>query len=95
MSDFTIKNLFDDLDNAAAGGRMPEGTVDDARFGRTQLESTHLGVSYFHYLPGGRAPFGHRHGDLFDRHILGMPPGRRRDATCRTFVSVGRCSTMY
>jgi mannose-6-phosphate isomerase-like protein (cupin superfamily) len=75
MSDFTIKNLFDDLDNAAAG-RMPEGSVDDARFGRAPIESEHLGVSYFHYVPDGRAPFGHRHGEQEEVYLVLSGSGR-------------------
>jgi len=77
MSDFTIKNLFDDLDNAATG-RMAEGTVLDARFGRGALESVHLGVSYFRYAPGGRAPFGHSHGEQEEVYVILDGSGRVR-----------------
>jgi mannose-6-phosphate isomerase-like protein (cupin superfamily) len=69
MSNFTIKNLFDDLDNSATG-RMPDSSVEEARFGRTALDSEHLGVSYFRYAASGRAPFGHRHGEQEEVYLV-------------------------
>ena len=57
MAGFTITNLRE-VENSA-----PEAAGDDreARFGRKHLDSRHLGVSYFRYGPGFRAPYGHRH----------------------------------
>jgi len=52
MADYSLKNLRD-VENSA-----PEGAGEglEARFGREHLDSDHLGVSYFRYGPGFRAP---------------------------------------
>jgi quercetin dioxygenase-like cupin family protein len=77
MSNFTIKHLFDDLDNSATG-RVPQGTVEEARFGRKAIESEHLGVSYFRFSPDGRSPFGHRHGEQEEVYLVLAGSGRIR-----------------
>ena len=59
MPGFTHKNLREDVDDAAAG--RDEAAGIEARFARSQLDSEQLGVSYFRYAPGFRAPFGHHH----------------------------------
>jgi mannose-6-phosphate isomerase-like protein (cupin superfamily) len=74
MSDFTHKNLMEIEDSAA--GRMPDGIV--ARFGRSHLDSEHLGVSYFRYGPGFKAPFGHRHREQEEAYIVVNGSGRMR-----------------
>ncbi|MGZ4275005.1 MAG: hypothetical protein ACXVRP_14735 [Solirubrobacteraceae bacterium] len=56
MTSFTHQNLKDLEDSAAARGADIE-----ARLGRKQLNSEHLGVSYLRYGPGYRTPYGHRH----------------------------------
>lgn len=73
MSDFTSKNLMD-LDNLAAG--QAEGI--DARFARPHMDSEHLGVSYFHYGPGIRAPFGHSHKVQEEAYIIVNGSGRAK-----------------
>jgi mannose-6-phosphate isomerase-like protein (cupin superfamily) len=65
MPDFTIKNLKDIEDSAA-----DRGPGIEARFGRSHLDSDHLGVSYFRYGPGYRAPIGHRHREQEEAYVV-------------------------
>jgi mannose-6-phosphate isomerase-like protein (cupin superfamily) len=76
MSDYTIKNLFDDIENAAAA-RMPDAPLD-SRFARSHIDSEHLGVSYFKYGPGFRTPFGHRHREQEEAYVVVSGSGRAR-----------------
>jgi mannose-6-phosphate isomerase-like protein (cupin superfamily) len=71
MSDFMIRNLKELKDSAAERGPDIE-----ARFARSPLESEHLGVSYFRYGPGYRAPFGHRHREQEEAYIVIGGSGR-------------------
>jgi mannose-6-phosphate isomerase-like protein (cupin superfamily) len=73
MPDFTIKN-FKDVDNAAAD-RQP-GL--EARFARKHLHSQHLGISYFRYAPGFRAPSGHRHREQEEAYVVVGGSGRAK-----------------
>jgi mannose-6-phosphate isomerase-like protein (cupin superfamily) len=73
MPDFTIKNLKE-LDDAAAD----RGPDIEARFGRTQLATEHLGVSYFRYGPGFKAPYGHRHREQEEAYVVVGGSGRMR-----------------
>jgi quercetin dioxygenase-like cupin family protein len=74
MAGYTIKNL-QDVDNAA-----PEGAGDglEARFARKHLDSEHLGVSYFRYGAGFRAPYGHRHREQEEAYVVVSGSGRMR-----------------
>ncbi len=74
MSDYTIRNFKDDVDDSAAG-RI---TGIEARFARGQIESEHLGVSYFRYDDGVRAPFGHRHHEQEEAYVVVEGSGRVR-----------------
>jgi quercetin dioxygenase-like cupin family protein len=65
MANYTIKNLKE-LDNAAAD----RGADFEARFARKHLGSEHLGVSYFRYPAGFRAPYGHRHREQEEAYIV-------------------------
>jgi len=76
MSDFTIKNFMDDVEDSAAS-RTPSGEVQ-ARFARSQIDSEHLGVSHFKYAPGFRAPFGHRHREQEEVYVVISGSGRIR-----------------
>jgi mannose-6-phosphate isomerase-like protein (cupin superfamily) len=71
MADFTIKNLKE-LEDAAA----ERGPDIEARFGRSQIDSEHLGVSYFRYGPGYRAPIGHRHREQEEAYVVVSGSGR-------------------
>ena len=73
MPDYTIKNLKDVEDSAA--GR---GTDVEARFGRNHLDSEHLGISYFRYGPGFRAPNGHRHREQEEGYVVVGGSGRMK-----------------
>ena len=72
MADYSLKNLRD-VENSA-----PEGAGEglEARFGRKHLDSDHLGVSYFRYGPGFRAPYGHRHREQEEAYVVVSGSGR-------------------
>ena len=72
MSDFTIKNLKE-IEDATGDFEGVEG-----RFGRTHLDSEHLGVSYFRYAPGFRSPIGHKHGEQEEAYVVVSGSGRIR-----------------
>jgi mannose-6-phosphate isomerase-like protein (cupin superfamily) len=73
MPDFTIKNLKEVDDRAAdRGGDM------EARFARDQIDSEHLGVSYFRYGPGFKAAHGHRHEVQEEAYVVVSGSGRAR-----------------
>jgi mannose-6-phosphate isomerase-like protein (cupin superfamily) len=73
MSDFTIKN-FDAIDDAAAG----RGGGIDARFGRSQIDSEHLGVSRMRFAADARVPFGHSHREQEEAYVVTSGSGRVR-----------------
>jgi mannose-6-phosphate isomerase-like protein (cupin superfamily) len=74
MSDFTITNLMELDDSAAARG----ASGVEARFARSQLNSQHLGVSHFRYAPGFRAPYGHNHREQEEAYVVIGGSGRVR-----------------
>ena len=71
---YSIKNL-QDVDNSA-----PDAAGDDleARFARKHLDSEHLGVSYFRYGAGFKAPYGHRHMEQEEAYVVVGGSGRIR-----------------
>jgi len=71
MPDYTIKN-FKELPDSAA--ERP-GDIE-ARFGRSHLDSDHLGVSYFRFGPNFRSPFGHRHREQEEAYVVVSGSGR-------------------
>jgi quercetin dioxygenase-like cupin family protein len=71
MSAFSIKN-FEEIDDSAAD----RGPDVEARFARKHLDSEHLGVSYFRYGSGFRAPFGHRHREQEEAYVVVSGSGR-------------------
>jgi len=73
MANFTIKNLKDVEDSAAERGPGIE-----ARFARKHLDSDHLGVSYFRYGAGYRAPVGHRHREQEEAYVVVGGSGRMK-----------------
>jgi mannose-6-phosphate isomerase-like protein (cupin superfamily) len=73
MTDYKRVNLKE-VDNAAAD----RGPDLEARFGRKHLDSEHLGVSYFRYAPGFRAPYGHRHQLQEEAYVVVNGSGRMR-----------------
>ena len=73
MPPFTITNLKDIEDSA--GERAP-GV--EARFARKHIDSEHLGVSYFRYAAGVRAPMAHSHREQEEAYIVVNGSGRIR-----------------
>jgi mannose-6-phosphate isomerase-like protein (cupin superfamily) len=71
MSDYTIKNLKEIDDSAAEYAPNLE-----AHFGRRHLDSEHLGVRYFRYGPGFRAPTGHSHREQEEVYVVVNGAGR-------------------
>jgi len=71
MSGFTVKNLMEVEDSAAA--RSPD---IEARFARKHLDSEHLGVSYFRYGAGFRSSTGHSHREQEEAYIVIGGSGR-------------------
>jgi uncharacterized cupin superfamily protein len=72
MPGFTLKNLKE----VEASTSAPPGL--EARVAREQLGSEHLGVSYFHYEPGVRTPFGHSHGEQEEAYVIVAGSGRAK-----------------
>jgi quercetin dioxygenase-like cupin family protein len=72
MSDFTILNLKDDVEDSA--GAVAPGI--EGRFARKHLDSEHLGVSYFRYAPNRRSTKGHRHREQEEAYVVVSGSGR-------------------
>jgi mannose-6-phosphate isomerase-like protein (cupin superfamily) len=73
MSDYSKIN-FADVEDMAAG----RGFDMEARFGRSHMESDHLGVSRFRYGPGVRPPYGHHHREQEEVYVVTSGSGRAR-----------------
>jgi mannose-6-phosphate isomerase-like protein (cupin superfamily) len=73
MSGFTHTNLK--VIEDSAGDRAPNL---EAHIARNHLDSTHLGVSYFRYSPGFRAPIGHHHREQEEVYVVVSGSGRMR-----------------
>jgi len=71
MADYTLKNFMDIEDSA--GKRSPDV---EGRFARSHLDSRDIGVSYFRYAPGFRAPIGHRHREQEEVYVVLSGSGR-------------------
>ena len=72
MSRFTIVNFFEDV--ADSVGEAFPGV--EGRFARRHLDSEHLGVSYFRYAPGVRAPKAHHHREQEEAYVVVAGSGR-------------------
>jgi mannose-6-phosphate isomerase-like protein (cupin superfamily) len=70
MSGFTKINL----DEIEAGGSANV----EARFGRSRLESEHLGLSHFRYAPGHRNTMGHSHREQEEVYVVVEGSGRMK-----------------
>ena len=73
MSSYTVVNLKELEDSA--GERAPG---IEGRFARKRLDSEYLGVSYFRYAPGVRAPMAHSHREQEEAYIVVSGSGRIR-----------------
>lgn len=73
MTPFTIVNLMELEDSVA--GRV-EGV--EGRFGRSPLDSDHLGVSLFRYAAATRVPGGHHHREQEEVYVVVGGSGRMK-----------------
>jgi mannose-6-phosphate isomerase-like protein (cupin superfamily) len=73
MTNYKIVNLLE-VDDAVGGS--VKGL--EARFTRTLTESRDLGVSLFHYGPGVRPPFSHKHREQEEAYVVVSGSGRIR-----------------
>ena len=71
MSRYAHVNLLEIEDSV--GGRV-DGL--EGRFGRKHLDSRDLGISYWRYAPGFRAPAGHRHREQEEAYVVVGGSGR-------------------
>jgi mannose-6-phosphate isomerase-like protein (cupin superfamily) len=76
MSNYTHTNLRQDVPDSSEGSDR-EGSIE-ARFGRTALDAKQIGLSYFRYGPGFRAPFGHRHREQEEAYVIVGGSGRMK-----------------
>ena len=76
MPDYTVKNLKEDVEDAAPGfGFAPNM---EARFAREALELEKLGVSYERTAPNFRIPFGHTHKEQEEVYVVVSGSGRMK-----------------
>lgn len=68
MPTYTIKNLKDDVKDAAPDGGLAPGL--EAHFAGSSLECEESGVSYFRVAPDFRIPFGHAHGRQEEVYVV-------------------------
>src|SRR6266516_7966966 len=74
MSAYSIVNLKEEVEDSM-GERAPG---IEGRFARKHLDSEHLGISYFRYTPGVRAPLAHSHREQEEAYIVINGSGRIR-----------------
>lgn len=73
MADYTHVNLMEIEETVSA--RVP---AIEGRFGRTSLESEHLGVSHWRYAPNHHSTAGHRHREQEEVYLVLSGSGRMR-----------------
>jgi mannose-6-phosphate isomerase-like protein (cupin superfamily) len=73
MSDFTVKNLKQDVENAA-----PKFGIEglEARFATGALDCAVTGMAYERYEPNARTPFGHKHAEQEEIYVVVGGSGR-------------------
>jgi len=72
---YTIKNLAETTDAAAAGGF---GEFGEAHFPKDELGAESTGIGYQVLKPGKRSPFGHRHDTAEEVYVILSGSGRMR-----------------
>jgi mannose-6-phosphate isomerase-like protein (cupin superfamily) len=72
MPQYTVTNLKEIEDS----GRLAPHV--EAHFGRSHLDSEHLGVSFFRYAPGFRSPLGHHHREQEEVYVVVAGSGRMK-----------------
>lgn len=70
MPSWTKKN-FEEVTSSG-----PDDAPIQARFARSVLDSTELGVSRFTYAPDARMPFGHTHREQEEAYVVVAGSGR-------------------
>jgi mannose-6-phosphate isomerase-like protein (cupin superfamily) len=74
LSDYTIKNLLTDVDDAAEQfGLAPD---IEARFAREPLDSQKFGLSFQRLSPDTRFPYGHHHHEQEEVYVVVAGSGR-------------------
>jgi mannose-6-phosphate isomerase-like protein (cupin superfamily) len=68
MSDYTVMNLKQDVDDQAPGFGLSPSM--EARFATRSLELENGGVGYERLEPGFRVPFGHRHKEQEEVYVI-------------------------
>jgi mannose-6-phosphate isomerase-like protein (cupin superfamily) len=73
MTDYTVKNLKDDVPNASE-----QFGIDgmEAHFGRKALDLDSFGLSYQKLTPNFRQPFGHYHREQEEAYVVIAGGGR-------------------
>src|SRR5205085_6184713 len=74
MSEYTKKNLKNDIENAAEGFGL--GDKLEARFGRKAMGLEQFGFSYQKMQPGFRQGFGHVHREQEEAYVVLEGSGR-------------------
>jgi mannose-6-phosphate isomerase-like protein (cupin superfamily) len=74
MSDYTIKNLKEDVEDAAP--RFGLSPQLEARFARKALGCRQTGMSYERLAPNVRMGFGHKHADQEEIYVVVAGSGR-------------------
>jgi uncharacterized cupin superfamily protein len=74
MTDFTIKNLADDVDDMAP--RFDLAPAVEAHFARSDLGAEHMGISFQRLEPNARVPFGHKHAKQEEIYVVVEGSGR-------------------
>jgi uncharacterized cupin superfamily protein len=75
VSDFTLKNLKEDVEDQAPNFGM-EGI--EARFANKALGFNRIGLSYQRLHPGTRSAFGHRHESQEEAYVVVGGSGRMK-----------------
>jgi mannose-6-phosphate isomerase-like protein (cupin superfamily) len=65
MAPFTVTNLIDDVDDSTA-----QVAGVEARFGRSHMDSEHLGVTLMRLDAGVRSPVAHRHKTQEEAYVV-------------------------
>ena len=76
MSDFTIKNLRRDVENAAEQFDLAPDI--EARFARDPLGAQTFGLSYQRLAPNARFPYGHHHKTQEEVYVVVDGGGRMK-----------------
>ena len=74
MADFTIKNLAEEVDDAAPKFGMAPAI--EARFARSDLGAENMGISFQRLEPNARVPFGHKHEKQEEIYVVVEGSGR-------------------